>query len=104
MRPQHTERREAAVIQRLVLKERDIELVRNKRVRNVLGKRRMTLYRRQSSRPASFVGRRVGFPDSQSKRRVVIEEKRCHVIVENKEKVVRLLLREPVANGLIALE
>ena len=64
----------------------------------------VSFYRGQMTRSASFVGNPVGFADTQYERGIVIEEKRCHVIIEDEEQNIGLLLCKPVADGLVALK
>ena len=92
------------MIQWLVLKEGDVELVGDEARRDVVRKLRMALDGRQRSSASALVCRGIGVSDSQRERGVVIKEERSDMIIENEEENVWLLLCEPVAYGLIAFE
>ena len=62
--------------------------------------RRVALDRRESARAAALVRDRVLLPDAERERRVVIEEERRHVIVEDVHDRIRLLLPEPLVHRL----
>lgn len=104
MRPQHAQRGEAAVIQWLVLEERDIEFIRNEGRGNVMSQTWMTVDRGKVPRPPAFIRDSIRFSDAQSERRIVVEEEGRDVVIKDQEKNIRFLLSEPVTNGLIALK
>src|SRR5688572_26050937 len=70
----------------------------------MLRKRGMTLHGREGACASAFVCSRVGLTDSECKRRIVVKEEGCDVVVEDKEEHVGLLLCEPIAYRLVALE
>ena len=96
VRNQHRQRREDAVVQRPMLVERHVELVRHERMPEVGRELGMTLDRRQVARPAAFVGHVPLGPDAQRERRVVVEEERRDVVVVDHEQHVGPLLGQPV--------
>ena len=58
VRAKHRQRRETAMVQRPLLEEGHVELVRHQRVADVRGELRMPLHRRQVARTGAFVGNR----------------------------------------------
>ena len=98
------QRRENAVVQTLRLKERQIKLVGDQPVRDVLRERRMTLDGRKRSRSTAFVSHRERIGETQRKVRIVVEKERRHVIVVDIEEHVRCLLLEPGTHRGEALE
>ena len=104
MRPQQRQRREAAVVEPLPLEIRHIELVRDQAVRHVPRESRVPLDRRELAGAAALVRDPVLVADAEREVRVVIEEERGDVIVENEEQHVRLFLGQPALHGLVTLE
>jgi hypothetical protein len=58
----------------------------------------------QRTRAAALVGHRVRLADAESELRVVIEEERRDVVVEDQEQDIRLLLGQPLLHRLVSLE
>ena len=74
------------------LKERQVELVRDEAIRDVLCESRMSLDRGQRARAAALVRHGERLAETEREVRVVIEEERRNVIVISVEKNVRRLL------------
>ena len=83
------------MIELLVLEERHVELIGEQRGANMLGQRGMALYRRQITLSASLIGHAVLAVDAKGERRVVVEEERRHVVVEDHEQRVGFLFGQP---------
>ena len=66
--------RKASVIQRLVLKKGNIEVVRDTARSDVMGEGGMSLHGRQRPWSAAFISGSVGLSYSERKRGIVIEE------------------------------
>jgi hypothetical protein len=64
----------------------------------------MTADGRELARAAALIRDPVAVADTEREVRVVIEEERGDVVVEDEEQHVRLLFREPALHGLVALE
>ena len=92
------------MVEPLLLKEGEVELVRDEAMRDVLCERGMAFDGRQRPRSAAFVGHGKRLREAQREVRIVVEEKRSDVIVVDVEQHVRLLLLEPRAHGGKALE
>ena len=101
---EHRQRREQAVVERLVLEERHVELVGHQRLADVARERGMTDGRREVARAAAFVGDGELFADPERERGVVIEEERGDVIVEDEDHHVGLLVLDPLLQRLVVLE
>src|SRR5205823_3064210 len=104
MRPQHRQRREAAVIEWLCLEVREIELVGGERRGDMAGEPWVALDRRQLARPAALIGHRVLLPHSEREVRVMVEEERGDVVVVDEEQDLRPLLLQPLLHRLVARE
>ena len=87
--------REKPVIQRLVAEKAHVELIGHQAFANVPRQRRVAADAGQCTRVAAFVGHFVALIHAQGKRAIVVKEKRGHMIVENVEQHVRLLLFQP---------
>jgi hypothetical protein len=91
MRHQHAKRREETVVERPVLEEGHVEFVGHQRRRDMLSERGMAVDRRQRTYSPALVRHRERLADAQRERRVVIEEERSDVIVEDVDHRVWLL-------------
>ena len=83
------------MIQRFVAEETHVELISHQAFTDMPRQRRVAADAGQCTRVAAFIGHFVALIHAQGKRAVVIEEKRSHMIVENVEQHVRLLLFQP---------
>jgi len=92
------------VIQPLTLEVRQIELIGHQAVGHMPRQPRMSHDGRELARPAALIGDPVALPDTQREVRVVVEEKRGDVVVENEEQHIRPLLRQPALHRLVAGE
>ena len=101
---QHGQRRQEAMVHRLALEERHVELVSHQRHGDVLRQAQVTLRRWHVARSAAFVGRGVAVVDAQRERRVVVEEERRDVVVVDREQHVHVLLAHPAADGVEAVK
>ena len=104
VRQQDRQRREAAMIQRLVLEERHVELVGHQVIADVPGERPVALDRRQVARAAPLVRNRIFLADAQAEGGIMIEEEGCDVIVVDHEQRIGLLLVQPGADRGVSLE
>src|SRR5260370_39883190 len=64
----------------------------------------MSRDRRQCPRAAALVGNRIGVANAEREVRVMIEEERRDVIVEDDEQDVWLLVGEPLLHGRVCLK
>src|SRR5437016_1839366 len=62
---------------------------------------RMPFDRRKRPRASAFVGRTVGLAHAERELRIMIEEERCDMVVEDQKQDVGLLFREPLLNRLV---
>src|SRR5258706_6848390 len=92
------------MIERLVLEEGQVELFHHQTCPDVLREFRVTSYRRQPWGAPTFVGDHIFPINAECEDRIVVEEKRGHMVVEDIDQCVGALLLEPGANGLEVLE
>ncbi len=92
------------MIERKVLKERQVELVGDEGPRNVPRQARVTFQRRDFSRALPFVRDRVALAHPEREGRIAIEKKGGGVIVEAEDEHVGLLLGEPFCDRRVAFE
>ncbi len=72
----------------LLLKKRNVELVGEQRVPDMTGQVGMAVDRRIFPGPAALVGRDVAVVHAEYKRRIVIDEERGDVIVVDEEQYI----------------
>ena len=101
---QHGHGREEPVVKRLALEVGQVELVGDQAGGDVRGELRVALDRGQVAGAAALVGDRVLLADAEGEGRVVVEEERRDVVVEDVDDRVGLLLAEPVLDRLERLE
>ncbi len=92
---QHRHRGEETVVQRLVLEVGQVELVGDQALGDVRGERGVSRHRGQAAGAAALVRDGVLLADAQRERRVVVEEERRDVIVEDVDDRVGPVLLEP---------
>lgn len=103
-RPEHRERRMAAVIDRQLLEHGEVEFLVHERLGHVAGERRVALQRRHRPRPEALVGDGVLRAHAQREGRVVVEEEGRRVVVVEEHQHVGLAGGEPRRDRLVALE
>src|SRR5687768_505873 len=86
------------------LEVREVELIGDEAVGDMPGERGMARYRRELAGSAAFVRHPVAIADAQRKLRVMIEEKRGDVIVEDEEQNIGLAIGEPLLHRLVPRE
>ena len=101
---QHGQGREAAVVQRPVLEERHVELIRHQAAPQVCGEFRVALHAGQVARARAFVGHGPVRAHAQREGRVVVEEERGDVVVVDEQQHVGLALVHPTAHGVEGFE
>ena len=84
------------MIQRLFLEEGQVEFVGHQRFGDMLRQSQVAFRRRIVARTAALVRGFVAIIHTQRKRGVVVEEKGCHMIVEDHEQHIDLLRLHPV--------
>jgi hypothetical protein len=92
------------VVQRTVLKERQIELIGDQCVRDMMRKLGISLDKGQRAGAGAFIRGGIVFTDPESEMGVVIEEERRDMIVVNQNQGIRLLFLKPLTHRLIGLE
>ena len=92
------------MVELFVHKERHIKLVRHQARANMPGERRIAFYRRQIARATPFVCHIVFVINPERKRRVVVEEKGGHMVIEDIDQRIRFFLIKPALQRLKALE
>src|SRR5581483_8612685 len=92
------------MVEALALKIRQVELIGHESVGDMPRQPGMPLDGRQLAGATALVSHPVTVADAQGEMRVVVEEERGDVVVENKEQHVRTLLRQPALHRLVAGE
>src|SRR5579863_6386894 len=92
------------MIERLTLKERQVEFICNQALGNMTRESRMTFYGRKLARSTSFIRDPVLLPHAEGEVRIVIKEKRGDVVIEDEEQYVRPLLCQPCLDWSVSFE
>ncbi|MNZ98375.1 hypothetical protein D3C78_1176550 [compost metagenome] len=103
-RQERRHRREKPMVQRLVAEETHVEFIGHQALTNVPRQRGMPAHCGQRAWIAAFVGDLVTLIDAEGERAIVVEEKRRHMVVEDVEQHIRLLLLQPHLDRFEAFE